>query len=199
VRFWTRTKLTKWEERDERTFRTLLEVEGRLEPKWELIRTSGVEGLVLDDQAHPGDAVHAPASASLDTSGSSASVRTLRDDLVAGRIRHESGRWFDVAEEDDADHEGAWRPIRAHDAEEAAERYAEEVEDGCDWPGEDGNTMDLVVRDIVSKREKRFTVAASLEWSYSARERSSQSGEGSRSGSSEVSGAPPQDPKRGPR
>lgn len=62
-----------------------------------------------------------------------------------------------------------WRTQRAVDAEQAAELYAERLNQDAE-DGSDDRTFDLSVKDAFGE-VKRFTVYASLSWSYSATEK----------------------------
>lgn len=76
-------------------------------------------------------------------------------------------RW-EVCDPEDIDCEGSWRGIRAHNAEDAAERWAER-EDGEEYVYYgDGNVGHIAVRKSEGHPVQVFAVSGSVSYYYSA-------------------------------
>ena len=69
------------------------------------------------------------------------------------------------------DHDGDdYREIRARDAEHAAEKYAEEYDQGGDYYVVGGSPIDVIVADADGQNEKTFNVKGEAVPQYTARE-----------------------------
>lgn len=85
---------------------------------------------------------------------------------IAGFFDLKEKKTFSVANTEDADDENAWCSQTARDASDAAELYAERLNEE---PSGDDETFSVSVKDTDGSI-KRFEVRASLSWSYYAAE-----------------------------
>lgn len=76
-------------------------------------------------------------------------------------------KMFSVANTEDAEDENAWCSQKARDVSEAAELYAERLNEE---PSDSDETFNVSVKDEDGSI-KRFEVQASLSWSYFAYEK----------------------------